>query len=256
MRLLPEAVITRSIVISDRVSVPVLSVQITEHEPRVSTDDRDAEHAPDVPDLLLQRRRLLPRRFQHAGDGAHLGLHAGAGDHGAAGPLSDRGAPEHHVGPFGQRRQRFQRRNLLEHCLALPGQRRLLDAERGGLDQARVRPDRIALGQDQQVSGNEFGRWHAQQSAVAHDAGGHRGHPRKGRHRALCARLLHVAQDGVEDHDQRDHDRVDRPVVPPLDHPGDQRHRHRAQQQVDQRVLELRQDAAPSRYRQDRAQFV
>ena len=35
----PEAVTTRSIVISERVSVPVLSEQITEAEPSVSTDD-------------------------------------------------------------------------------------------------------------------------------------------------------------------------------------------------------------------------
>ena len=35
----PEAVITRSIVISERVSVPVLSEQMTEAEPSVSTDD-------------------------------------------------------------------------------------------------------------------------------------------------------------------------------------------------------------------------
>ena len=40
MRVLPEAVTTRSIVISARVSVPVLSVQITEAAPSVSTDDR------------------------------------------------------------------------------------------------------------------------------------------------------------------------------------------------------------------------
>ena len=38
-RVPPEAVMTRSIVISERVSVPVLSEQMTEAEPSVSTDD-------------------------------------------------------------------------------------------------------------------------------------------------------------------------------------------------------------------------
>ena len=40
MLMSPEAVITRSMVISARVRVPVLSEQMTEAEPSVSTDDR------------------------------------------------------------------------------------------------------------------------------------------------------------------------------------------------------------------------
>ena len=161
----------RSIVISERVSVPVLSEQMTEAEPSVSTDESflttalrlamrctpsastsdriagrpsgTAATASDTPSsstvmtseglrmsdtsstvattmtamtttampsmrpmrhLLLQRRRLLHRGVEHGGDRAHLGLHAGRGDDGAAGPLRDRSALEHHVEPVGERR--------------------------------------------------------------------------------------------------------------------------------------------------------
>ncbi len=164
---------TRSMVISERVSVPVLSEQMTEAEPSVSTDDsfltialcfairctpsasttdriagrpsgtaatasdtpssstvmtsaalrmseisrmvahhhdgddddRDAEHAPDARHLLLQRCRLLRGGLEHLGDRAHLGVHAGGGDHGAAGALRDGRALEDHVEPVAERRR-------------------------------------------------------------------------------------------------------------------------------------------------------
>jgi hypothetical protein len=194
--------------------------------------------------------------FEHQGDGAHLRVHAGGGDQSPPGPLRHRGAFEHHVAAVCQRRPLIPRPDILEDCLALSGERSFLDAKRGRLDEARIRPDRVAFGQEQQVAGNQFGARHTQRSPVSHDARGCCGHACKSRHRALRARLLHMAQRGVGDDDQPDHDGVDRPVVPAFDHPGDHGHCDGAKQQVDQRILELRQDPAPAWYRRRSAKFV
>jgi hypothetical protein len=67
--------------------------------------------------------------------------------------------------------------------------------------------------------------------------------------------LLHVAEHAVEQHDDRDHDRIDRPAAA-LDCPGNERNGDRPQQQVDQRVLELRQHQPPARCRRGGAQLV
>ena len=57
-------------------------------------------------DLLLKRRRLFGGRLEHLGDRAHLRLHAGRRDHGAAGALDDSGALEDHVETIAERARR------------------------------------------------------------------------------------------------------------------------------------------------------
>ena len=60
-------------------------------------DDDDAEQLADAVELLLQRRGLLRRLLQQAGDAPHLGLHAGGRDHRPAAAVGRRRAAEDHV---------------------------------------------------------------------------------------------------------------------------------------------------------------
>ena len=83
------------------------------HDHDGDDDDRDAEHATDAAHFLLQRRRLLPVAVEHFGDRTHLGLHAGRGDHRAAGALRDGRALEDHVEPVAERSRLRQRRGVL-----------------------------------------------------------------------------------------------------------------------------------------------
>ena len=56
-----------------------------------------AEQLADAVELLLQRRGLVRRFLQHAGDAAHLGLHPRRRDHRAPAAVSRRRAAEDHV---------------------------------------------------------------------------------------------------------------------------------------------------------------
>ena len=89
-------------------------------------------------------------------------------------------------------------RDVLEHRLALAGQRRLGDRERRRLDQPGVGRDRVALGEQQHVAGHDLGRRDPLLAPVAHDPRRRRRHPLQRRDRLLGARLLDVAEHGVE----------------------------------------------------------
>ena len=218
---------TRSIVISFFVSVPVLSEQITDAEPSVSTDDsfftiacrramrctpsasttdriagrpsgtaatasetpssststtsrrrRDVggeqdraddhdgdrrstampEHAPDAVDLALQRRALLlgARRAGAATLPISVAMPvavttARPRPRVTAVPLKTMFTPVAEPDRLGERG------DVLQHRLALAGQRRLGDRQRRRLDQPRVGADRVALGQQQDVAGHHVG---------------------------------------------------------------------------------------------------
>jgi hypothetical protein len=60
-------------------------------------DDRDAQHAPDASDFLLERCRLLGSGLEHLCDRSHLGVHPGGRDDGATSSLGDGRALEDHV---------------------------------------------------------------------------------------------------------------------------------------------------------------
>jgi hypothetical protein len=61
----------------------------------------------------------------------------------------------------------------------------------------------------------------------------------------LGARLLHVPEHGVGDHDRRDHDRVDRQSLSAFQNPHDEGSRSRCEQQVDEWVGEVAEKLAP-----------
>jgi hypothetical protein len=54
-----------------------------------------------------------------------------------------------------------------------------------------------------------------------------------------------MAQNSIEQNDHRDDDRIYRPAARALDRPGDERDGDGAEQEVNERILELRQKATP-----------
>ena len=129
----------------------------------------------------------------------------------AATPAGDGGAVEHHVHAVAQGRRLGERSDVLEHRLALAGERRLRHRERGRLDQPGVGAHRVALGQQQRrrpARRRPTGR--APRARRARHAGRRRRHALQRRDRLLGARLLHVAEHGVEHDDHRDHDDLER----------------------------------------------
>jgi hypothetical protein len=119
-------------------------------------------------ELLLQRRRSVSVAAQQTGDAADLGVHAGGGDDQLAAAAGDRGVHEDHVlavaewhvGPV-DRVGAFTRR------LALAGERRLLDLEVVGQQQAAVGGHAVAGLDQHDVARHQLAGGHVGQLAVA-----------------------------------------------------------------------------------------
>ena len=319
-----RSVITRSIVISERVSVPVLSEQITEAEPSVSTDDRfltiawcramrctpsasttdriagspsgTAATASDTPSsstrvtspalrmsdsansvpitttamMTTAMPSMRPMRATSCASG--VGSSAVASSSVAIAPISvsiavavttARPLPCATAVPLKTMFRRSPSGTAAASVAASFSTASLSPVSEAsctrsavGFDQARVGADGVALAEQQQVAAHQLGAGHAQRHAVAHHGRGGLGHARQRGHRVARLGFLHEAQGAVEQHDGRDHDRIDRPAGAAFEPPGGQRDRDRGQQQVDQRVLEMRQHAAPRRQRWRAAQHV
>ena len=117
---------------------------------------------------------------------------------------------------------RGQRRDVLEHRLALAGQRGLRHHQRGRLD-SRASALTASPSASSSTSPGTTSAAGCALAPVAHDAGRRRGHPLQRGDRLLGPGLLHVAEHGVEDDDHRDHDRLERHPVRALGDPGDER---------------------------------
>ena len=192
---------------------------------------------------------LLGGTAEQPGDVPHLGRHPGRGHDGPAAPPDDRRAAEDHVEPVADPDRLGDRRDVLQHRLALPGQRRLGDGQRRpprpAARRRRPRPPRRAA---RTSPGTTSAAAYPLLAPVADDPCRRRRHPLQRRDRLLGAGLLHVAEDRVGDDDRRDHDRVERRRLAALQHPRHQRDHDRGQQQVDQRVGELAEELAPRRH--------
>ncbi len=108
-------------------------------------DQRDARDDQDLPrqPVHLAGQRGLDHLLsgQQPRDVAHLGSHPGRGDDEVTRAAGDVGVHVHHVGPVAQRRADARHRlGALGDGQALPGQRRLVDLQRG----RRHQPDDIA----------------------------------------------------------------------------------------------------------------
>ena len=121
----------------------------------------------------------------------------------------------------------------------------------------RVGADRVALGEHQHVARHDLGGRDPLLAPVAHDARRRRRHPLQRRHRLLGPRLLHVAEHGVERRrSPRSRSRRTGTPSAPSSDPRDQRDDHRGEQQVDQRVGELREELAPRGHGRRRLELV
>jgi len=226
-------------------------------------DHRDGDHhrrqpqdLADVGHLHLQRRRRVFGRIEHRRHGTDFGLHADRRDHGTPGALGNRGALEHHVPAVAQRRGSLQCGGVLQHRLALTGQRGFEQTQVGSVGQARIGPDGIAFVEDQQITAHQCGAGNALQLPGTQHAGRGLGHSRQRCDGTSSLGLLHPADHGIEHDDDGDNDRVQRPAVAPFDDPGRQRHGGSQQQQVDQRILQLRQGPTPGGHGRHGTEFI
>ena len=173
---------------------------------QVQRHRRDQRDAPDHQDLLRQPVHLPGQRRldvlllgQHPGDAADLGRHPGRGDHELARAPGDAGVHVHHVGPVAQRCVGAGHGvGGLGDGQALPGQRGLVDLERGRRQQPPVgghdvaRPDRDDIA-GHQPPGGDLG-----QLAVPPHPGRDDHHLLQGGDRRGGLSLLPQAHDRVE----------------------------------------------------------
>ena len=169
-------------------------------------DDDQPEQLADTVEFLLQRRGLVRRLLQHAGDAPHLGLHPGRRDDRAPAPIGRRRAAEDHVVTVAEPRLFRDRSDILRHRQAFARERRFCRLQRGGLDQPRVGRNGVAFFDENDVAGHELGRRDALSGAVSDDIGVRRRHLAQRRHCLLRAGLLDVAHERVEKHDGEDRD--------------------------------------------------
>ena len=184
-------------------------------------DHRDAEHAADPVDLALQRRPLLLGTAEQAGDVAHLGRHAGRRHHRPPAPARDGRAVEDHVHAVAEPAGSESAATSFSTASLSP----VSDASATVSDAAstsrasaltaspsarsRTSPGTIS------VAGTRCSR--PSRTTLAVD----RRHTLQSGDRLLGARLLDVAEHGVEDDDHGDHKRVIRHALGPLGDPRD-----------------------------------
>ena len=219
-------------------------------------DDDDAQQPADARELLLQRRGLELRLFQHAGNAPHLGVHPGRGDEGPAAPVGCRRAAEHHVAAVAEPSLHAERSDVLRYRHALAGERRLRGLQRRRLDQARVGGDGVALLDEKDVARHYIRGRDALPHAAADNASVCGRHAPQRRHRLLGARFVDVAHERVQQDDREDGDRLVGKRGLALDQPQCGGDRRRYQEQDHQRVGELSEKLLPSGHRLFGGQLV
>jgi len=116
------------------------------------------------------------------------------------------------------------------------------------LHDARIGGDGVADAQLDHVAGDELGRRQLVDPRAAAQAARRLGlQALQGRERARRRRLLPRADDGVEEEDEQDHRRLDPVVGLPLEQRESVRERRHRQQDLDQPVVELREEERPQR---------
>ena len=206
-----------------------------EHEHR----ERDDDHRQDLAELPhLPRERGLQGLHlgDHAVDAAELGIGAGGDDHAGAAPGGDQRAGVGHAEAVADAGVRGDRVGVLVRWHRLAGQRRLLDAQVDGLDQAQVGRYAVARAQAHDVARHQVVGLDLGPLTVAPGMGMHREHLADAGERLLGLALLDEADDGVDDHHAED----DAGVDPVAEGGGDRRG---AEQHVDEHVVEVLEEA-------------
>ena len=123
------------------------------------------------------------------------------------------------------------------------------DAQRGCAEQSAVGADGVAFAQHEDVAAHQFPRGHRVKVAVTQHRRCRRGHRLQCGDRRFGSAFLDETEDAVKQDNGRDDQGVDRQAGRALGQPCGDRDRNRHQQEVDERILELRQDLPPERHR-------
>ena len=194
----------------------------------------------DLRHLLLEGGLSLSLPQQQPGNAAHLGVHAGAGDHAHRPPPGDDGGREHHIVPLrqgGVLRQGGQQ--PLGHGDGLAGHGALIGLEGGGLQNPGVGGHQVPRLQMDDVAGHQPVGLQPLKRPVPHHLGQGGRHLPQGLQGLLGAVLLGDGDAGVHHHDDQDDGRIQ----PVLAAAGPQGQGRRGQQHQDHGVLHLPQEA-------------
>lgn len=186
-------------------------------------DQEDGEHRysgdhgqalAEAIELLLQRRLAVLGGVEQAGQPTHLGGHAGGGHHHLGPTPGEGGVHVAAVGALGEGDVAAAVRVDLDHVGGLvdrngfTGQRRLIDRQGAGDQEPAIGGDPVPGLHDDHVAGNQLRRRELQHPAVTTNSHGDLEHLLEGGQGVVGLRLLHVAQDGVDQQDDPDDDRV------------------------------------------------
>ena len=186
--------------------------------------------------------------LQHPRNAADFRLHAGGRDNRFAAAIGRRSAAEDHIVAVAEHRVGGQGSGVFRDGQALARESGFRRVQRGRLEHPRVRRDRVAFLDHDDVAGHEIGSGDVLAFAVANHFGVRGRHLLQRRHGLLRARLLHVTHDGVQEDDGEDRDGFVRPGCVALDEPQRCRYGRGDEQQNDEHVLKLREKLPPSRH--------
>ena len=177
----------------------------------------------------------------HACDLAHLGGLSRCHHERLAPPGGDVRAGEHHVQPVCEQRVIGQRFDVLGDWQGFTREGRLGRFERGGFEQARIRPDSISGGEEHDITGHEFARGDQLLLASAQHSHMQGGQLAQRRHRAFRAAFLNGADDRIDQHHDENYQRV----LMLAEHGGEN---SGCEENINQRAGELPQEHPPQRF--------
>ena len=122
------------------------------HHNRDDDNDEPKEFAYSI-ELTLERGLFVWRLFQESGDAPHLGVHPRCRDDGFAVPIGGRSAAEDHVVPVTKCNNLSDRTSVLRNGQAFTGQCGFGCLKRCGFDQSRIRGNRVAFLDEDDVPG-------------------------------------------------------------------------------------------------------
>ena len=216
---------------------PRLAVEGADQEGHGGHGENDVkQHAAEVGDLAGEWGGQHLRRGDQLGNSPDLRAVARTDNDGGAGPVGHQRGRVGHVSSIRQDRVAIERFDALFHRNRLAGVNGLVDLELARAKQADIGRHLIPRSQEYYVSGNQLGRRNPLALALSHDRrlAGHRPSQRLDGLERL--RLLTESDDGVDQHDPEDDARIG-PLL------QERRDGARGEQDVDQRLVQLEQEA-------------
>ena len=183
--------------------------QVKDKDEQADAQDQLGQNAAQLFQLALEGSLFLLGVGQGAGNFAHLGVHAGAGDQGLAAAIDHGGAHIAHVFAVAQRNVllalgQAQGVDDLVDRDALAGEGCLLNLEAGALQQAAVGGNGVAGLQQDHVAGHQLVAVERNLFAVPQYLAGGGGHGLQGLNGGFGLALLKDAQHGVQQHHDQD----------------------------------------------------